>query len=361
MPAKLRFLALLGSVCLAAAPCLGQSLRERADSTGFNIGTAVRPPLFAEQAYAATLARDFNMVEPEDAMKWWVLRPDRATFDFTQADQIVLFADAHRMKVRGHTLVWGRTNPPWLTNHAFTAEQLSQLLREHIATVVTHYRGKVFAWDVVNEAFDERGRVKPSLWYDQPGIGLAGRSTAYIEQAFRWTRAADPEALLFYNDAEAEAVNEKSDAIYSMVKDFKRRGVPIDGVGLQMHIFDLHPDIDGIDANIARFSALAVQVHITEMDVALPLDANGHARPADLAKQAELYARIASLCLAHPGCTAIQTWGFTDKYSWIGSKTKGLKGSALLFDRNYVPKPAYETLKDALTTRVKRARPAPAE
>jgi endo-1,4-beta-xylanase len=262
------------------------------------------------------------MVEPEDAMKWWVIRPVQKTFDFTQGDQIVAFAETHRMKVRGHTLVWGWTNPPWLTNHAFTAGQLSELLREHITRVVTHYRGKVFAWDVVNEAFDEHGNVKASLWYDQPGIGLAGKSTAYIEQVFRWADAADPKALLFYNDGEGETVNAKSDAIYSMVKDFKARGVPIDGVGLQMHIFDLDPDIDGIDRNIARFTKLGVQVHITEMDVALPLDADGNARPADLTQQVEIYSRIASVCLAHPGCNAIQTWGFTDKYSWIGSKTK---------------------------------------
>jgi endo-1,4-beta-xylanase len=361
MRATFRLLALLWSVCPAAIPCSAQSLRERADSIGFHVGTAVRPQLFPEKAYAATLARDFNMVEAEDAMKWWVLRPDRATFDFTQADEVVAFADAHQMQVRGYTLVWGWTNPSWLTNQAFTPEQLSQLLHEHITTVVTHYRGKVFAWDVVNEAFDERGGVKPSIWYDQPGIGLAGKSTAYIERALRWTRAADPAALLFYNDGEAEEVNDKSDAIYSMVKDFKRRGVPIDGVGLQMHIFDLHPDINRIDANIARFSALGVQIQITEMDVAFPLDGDGNARPADLARQAEIYARIASICLAHPRCTAIQTWGFTDKYSWIGSKTKRAKGSALLFDRNYATKPAFEGLKDALKTGTNKSLPAPVD
>ncbi len=357
MRASWRNLALSWLVCLAATPGSGQALRDRADSIGVQIGTAVRPAQFPENAYAATLAREFNMVEAEDAMKWWVLRPDRATFDFTQADQVVAFAEAHRLKVRGHTLVWGRTNPAWLTGAGFTAEQLSQLLREHITTVVTRYRGKVFAWDVVNEAFDERGGIRPSIWYDQPGIGLAGQSTAYIEQVFRWAHAADPKALLFYNDAEAEGVNVKSDAIYAMVADFKRRGVPIDGVGLQMHIFNLQPDLAGIGANIARLSKLGIQVHITEMDVALPVDGEGNASPADLARQAEIYGRIASLCLAHPGCTAIQTWGFTDKYSWIGSKSRGSKGAALPFDRKYAPKPGYESLREALREGAKRARP----
>lgn len=337
-----------------------QSLREKADALGISIGPAARPSLFSERMYSLTLAREFNMLEPEDAMKWWVIRPDRFTFDFTQADRVVGFAETHRMKVRGHTLVWGGSNPAWLAAEPFTAEQLKQLLQEYITKVVTHYQGKVFAWDVVNEAFDERGLLRPSIWNDQPGIGFAGKSTAYIEQAFRWANAAGPQALLFYNDNGQEAINAKSDAIYAMVKDFKQRGVPIDGIGMQMHWFDLQADFDSINANIARFTALDVQVHITEMDVALPVDAAGRATPANLARQAEIYRRIAAACLAHPGCTAIQTWGFTDKYSWIGSKTNHAKGQALLFDEYYAPKNACQALKNAFEREPLPHSPAPA-
>jgi endo-1,4-beta-xylanase len=347
------------AVCLLALPVAAQSLRDKADALGVSISAAVRPSLFSEKLYSFTLAREFNMVEAEDAMKWSVLRPDRSTFDFTQADHVVDFAETHRMKVRGHTLVWGWSNPAWLIEPAFSPEQLHQLLQEHITKVLTHFRGKVFAWDVVNEAFDERGALKPSIWYDRPGIGAAGKSAAYLEQAFRWAHAADPQALLFYNDNGAEAVNAKSDAIYAMVKDFRQRSVPIDGVGMQMHLFDLQADFGSMAANIARFTELGVQVHITEMDVALPLDAAGNASPADLARQAEIYRRIASACLAHPGCTAIQTWGFTDKYSWIGWKTQGAKGQALLFDRHYAPKPAYEALQRAFDRTSGTRPPAP--
>ena len=338
-----------------------QSLRDKAEALGVSIGAAARPSLFSERLYAITLASEFNMVEPEDAMKWWVIRPDRLTFDFTQADQVVGFAETHRMKVRGHTLVWAGSNPAWLTAEPFTPQQLSQLLEQHITKVVSRYRGKVFAWDVVNEAFDERGALRPSLWYDRPGIGLAGKSIAYIEQVFRWAHAADPQALLFYNDNGEEAINPKSDAVYAMVKDFKRRGVPIDGIGMQMHIFNLEADFASIEANIARFTALDVQVHITEMDVALPLDAAGHSSPGNLARQAEIYRRVAAACLAHPGCTAIQSWGFTDKYSWIGSKTQGAKGQALLFDRYYAPKPSYHALKDVFNRVGRTAPPASAQ
>ena len=355
-----RFLFLSFIVAVTCGPARTQTLRERADTRGVLVGTAVRPSLFSEPSYATTLAREFNLLEPENAMKWFDLRPNRETFDYSGADQAVAFAEVHRMKVRGHTLVWGWSNPEWLTNLQASPAEFSQLLQEHIEHVAAHFRGKVFAWDVINEGFDENGNVKHSIWYDQPGIGLAGKGTAYIEQCFRWAHTADPQALLFYNDGGGETLNAKSDAIYEMVRDFRKRGVPIDGVGLQMHIFDLNPDVDGIRKNIARFAALGVQVHITELDVALPVSSDGVATPTDLMKQATIYRQIVSACLESRGCTAIQMWGFTDKWSWIGSATKHTKGAGMLFDRNYVPKPAYNAFTEALSTEpVSPARPTP--
>ena len=358
----------LSALCFAfAAPSLTETqpetkpgakpetLREDAQHSGILIGTAVRPAQLSESAYAATLAREFNMLEPEDALKWEVLRPDPQSFDFLQADQLVDFAVRHNMKVRGHTLVWHRQNPAWLTTGHYTPDQLSKLLEAHIKTVVGRYRGKIFAWDVANEAFDEgkrTGQLRSTIWYDQPGIGYAQQGPAYLAQCFRWAHDADPQALLFYNEAEAEETNRKSDAVYAMVRDFKQQSVPIDGIGFQMHLA-LHtaaapPDIASISANIARFTALGLQVHITEMDVSLPVDAHGNASTEDLQQQANVYRQIAQACLAHSGCTAIQTWGFTDKYSWIGSHSRKTRGVALPFDRNYQPKPAYEALRDVL-------------
>jgi endo-1,4-beta-xylanase len=332
-----------------ASVCCAQSLRQQAENTGLLIGTAVRSSQLSETAYASTLAREFSMVEAEDAMKWWVLRPDQATYDFRQGDEVVRFAQAHQMKIRGHCLVWGRSNPDWLTQGHFTTSDLSRLLQEHITRVMKHYAGQVFAWDVVNEALDENGNARDSLWYNQPGIGLAGKGTAYIEHVFRWAHEAAPQALLFYNEAEGEGVNRKSDAIYAMVKDFKHRGVPIDGVGLQMHIPALDVDIPAIATNIARLTALGVQVHITELDVSLPVDSEGRSRADDLSRQADVYRGIVRACLNSPGCTAIQTWGFTDKYSWIGSHSRGARGQALPFDRAYQPKPAYRAMLEELS------------
>ena len=337
---------------MAAIVSAPASLREVASSAGILVGTAARPYLLSESAYSATLAREFNMLEPEDALKWLALRPAQETYDFGDADKLVRFAQAHGMKVRGHCLVWDHNNPDWLTHGHFTPAQLSHLLQEHITTVVRHYAGQVFAWDVINEALDENGRLRDSLWYNQPGIGLSAQGPSYLEQAFRWTHDADPKALLFYNEAEGEGVNRKSDAIYSMVKDFKRRGVPIDGVGLQMHISQLDFNTAGVAANIARLTALGLQVHITELDVSLPLDSAGQVRDEDLLRQAALYRGIARACLTNPGCTAIQTWGFTDKYSWIGSHSHGTRGSALLFDRAYKAKPAYNAMLEELSRKL---------
>ena len=337
------------------------SLRQAADAAGILIGTAVRPSLFSEADYASTLAREFNMVEPEDAMKWWVIRRNPDSFDFRDADEVVAFAQAHNMKVRGHCLVWDHTHPDWLAHSHFTPRQLSQLLHDHIERVMKHYAGQVFAWDVVNEAMDETGRMRNSIWYNQPGIGFAGQGTAYLEQVFRWAREADPHALLFYNEAEGEFLNHKSDAIYEMLKDFKHRGVPIDGVGLQLHVPGLELDSAALAANIARLTALGLQVHITELDVPLPaspaidptvpqLHRDDKVHDNELLRQAQVYRSVVHACLQNPGCTAIQTWGLTDKYSWIGSHSHGTRGRALWFDKTYRPKPAYDAVLQELGT-----------
>jgi endo-1,4-beta-xylanase len=331
-------------LAVAGAQTSPISLREAADRCVLLVGTAVRPGQFSELAYGQTLAREYNMIEPEDAMKWWVLRKNPDSFDFQQGDEVVRFAQAHGMKVRGHCLVWDHNNPDWLTHGNFTPSQMSDLLQQHIAMVMRHYAGRVSAWDVVNEALNESGEPKNSPWYNQPGIGLSLAGTAYIEQAFRWAHEADPHALLFYNEAEGEKLNRKSDAIYAMAADFKRRGVPLDGIGMQMHLSDLDMDVSALARNIARLTAFGLQVQITELDVALPVDAAGVATAEDLLRQAEVYRKVVRVCLDNPGCTAIQTWGFTDKYSWIGSHSRHTQGNALPFTRTYEAKPAYDAL-----------------
>ena len=334
-------------LALICAPLFGQALRDLAGQRGIKVGAAVDPQYFAETAYATTLAREFNQVEPENAMKFGPIHPGPATYDFGPADAIVAFAQTNGMAVRGHNLVWYNQLPGWLTTGGYTPAQLSSILLDHINTVVGRYAGPLYAWDVVNEAFNDDGSLRSFLWYDSPGIGLTG--TGYIEQALRWAHAADPTALLFYNDYSAEIVNKKSDAIYKMAQDFKTRGVPLDGIGLQLHLTAGSLSLSSLEANIQRLTALGLQVQITELDVRLPVNSAGVASAASLATQAQIYHDIVALCLKYAGCTAVQTWGFTDKYSWIPGTYPGF-GAALEMDLSFQPKPAYTAMQNALET-----------
>src|ERR1051325_2167622 len=187
---------------LTAATLSAQPLRDLADQRGITIGAAVDPSRFTEAAYADTLAREFNQVEPENVMKFGLIHPSATAYSFTNADNVARFAKDHNQRLRGHTLVWHQQLPAWITGVTHTAAELNAILHDHIAAVVGRYAGQVFAWDVVNEAFNDNGTLRSTIWYDAPGIGLPG--TGYIEQALRWARAADPNALLFYNDYSAE-------------------------------------------------------------------------------------------------------------------------------------------------------------
>jgi endo-1,4-beta-xylanase len=210
---------------------------------------------------------------------------------------------------------------------------------------MTHYSGKVYAWDVVNEAFNDDGTIRSTIWYDQPGIGFAGMGTQYIEQALNWAHAADPNAKLFYNDYNTEPLGPKSDAVYAMAQDFKTRGVPLNGIGFQFHIdlsFDNPGTLASVTSNFQRFAALGLEIHITELDIRL-----NDSSTASLNAQAKLYGELATVCAQQPSCKLFQTWGFTDKYSWIPSFFPG-EGWALLWDANYQKKPAYLSVNRAL-------------
>ena len=338
-------LAWLLAAASGASIVSAQSLRQLADERGIRVGAAAAPAYFGEAQYGATLAREFNQLEPENAMKFGPIHPGPATYNFDPADTLVNFAKTNNMAVRGHTLVWHNQLPAWLSGGGYTPSQLFSILQDHIRTVVGHYAGQVYAWDVTNEAFNDDGTIRSTLWSDSPGIGLAG--TAYIEQALRWAHDADPKALLFYNDYGAELTNAKSDAIYAMVQDFRSRGVPIDGVGLQMHLTTKTGSLGSIESNFRRLTSLGIQVQITELDVRIPVDSSGNAGGPDLATQAQIYHDIVALCLKFSRCTALQTWGFTDKYSWIPGNFPGT-GAGLEFDADYQPKPAYNSMAATL-------------
>ena len=273
-------------------------------------------------------------------MKFGPIHPTKDTYNFTASDQVIQFAQLNKMAVRGHTLVWHSQNPSWLTDGGFSLPQLMQIMQDHITTVMQKYAGKVYAWDVINEPFNDDGTYRQSVW---TGTG-ANASAGYIETALKTARAADPNALLFINDFNVETTGTKADALYRVAQDFRGRGVPLDGVGLQAHLTVSFNNYAGLDANIKRFTDLGLQVHITELDVRLAVDANGNPSISDQLIQSQIYENVIKTCLKYPLCNSIQVWGVTDKYSWIPGAFTGF-GSALPLDANYTPKQAYTERK----------------
>ncbi|NUQ99370.1 MAG: endo-1,4-beta-xylanase [Streptomyces sp.] len=333
------FLAALatGAALLFTAPAAHAAdtpLRDLAAAKGKVIGTAVTGSKLTG-TYGDLAGAQFNSLTPGNAMKWGSVEPTRGSFDWTEADQIVAFAQAHHQQVRGHTLVWHNQNPGWLTNGNWTAAQLGSLLQNHITTEVGRYKGKITAWDVVNEPFNEDGTYRSDLWYNTLGAD-------YIANALTWAHAADPAAKLYINDYNVEGVDAKSTALYNLVKDLRSRGVPIDGVGLQAHLI-LGQVPSSLQQNIQRFADLGVDVSITELDVRMALPADS----TKLAQQAADYKSVLSACVAVTRCAGVTVWGFTDSDSWVPGTFPGY-GAATPYDENYAPKPAYHAIADAL-------------
>ncbi|MFI2430363.1 endo-1,4-beta-xylanase [Streptomyces sp. NPDC018693] len=316
------------------AQAADEPLRDLAAAKGRTVGTAVTGSKLTG-TYGDIAGREFSFLTPGNAMKWGSVEPTRGNFDWAEADQIVAFAEAHDQEVRGHTLVWHSQNPNWLTNGSWTPAQLSTLLQDHINTEMGRYKGRIAAWDVVNEPFNEDGTYRQTLWYD--GLG-----TDYIADALTWARAADPDAKLYINDYNVEGVNAKSTALYNLVRSLKERGVPIDGVGLQAHLI-LGQVPSSMQQNIQRFADLGLDVAITELDIRMQLPADS----AKLDRQKADYKAVTAACMAVSRCVNLTVWGFTDSDSWVDSTFPGY-GAATPYDADYAPKPAYDGIVEAL-------------
>ncbi|GAA4596303.1 endo-1,4-beta-xylanase [Actinoplanes octamycinicus] len=329
-------LAVAGSTPASAHPAKDDgSLRAAARGTDVRIGTAVdMAALGADAPYKAAVAREFDTVTPENVMKWEVVEPQPGVYDWTAADQLVAFAQKNKQLVRGHTLVWHSQNPSWLTEANYTPAELRALLRKHIFDEVGHFKGKVWAWDVANEVFNEDGTLRDTIW-------LRALGPDYIADAFRWAHQADPKALLFLNDYNNEGINAKSDAYFALTKQLRAKGVPVHGYGMQGHLAIQYGFPSTVLANVQRFDKLGVKTAFTEVDVRMLL-------PADAAKtqaQVEGFNLLLRACLLARHCVSYTVWGFTDKYSWVPGVFSG-EGSATPMDENLQPKPAYHGLRE---------------
>ena len=335
------------------------SLRALAAKQGLRIGTAVdMAKLGTDQAYTSTVDSQFSVVSPENVMKWDAVEPTRGVENWQPADQLVKSAQQNGQAVRGHTLVWHNQLPSWLTDGVADGSidnaQLKGILHQHITDEVSHFRGKIWQWDVVNEVFANSwdtplpdGLNSTDFWIQHLGTGV-------VADAFRWAHQADPKALLMYNDYNItgeDGTNAKFQAVYDFVKTLKAQGVPIDGIGEQGHLDTQY----GFDANLFQsdlqaFGNLGLKVAITEADVRTFVDnATDQVPTSQLAQFAQPFEFSEELkgCELVRQCISFTAWGVYDGDSWIPGTFSG-EGYGLLYDVNLKPKPAYSALQQDL-------------
>ncbi len=333
-------------------------LRDAAEALGLHIGVAVdAQELENNPKYAQVIQREFSSVVPENALKLDALQPRPGEYSFTQADAILAFARDRGLPMHGHTLVWHRQIPAWIRNEKRSADEAEALLKTHIETVLTRYGTEIASWDVLNEAVGPAGGLHASFW-------LASIGTSYIPKVFTWARKAAPEAELYYNENDIgispsgggsrftnplinyKRLMRKSQTTYRMLEKLLARGVPVDGVGLQMHIRPRYrPTRNELQQTLRRFALLGLKIRISELDVALEAPVTEE----KLIAQGEIYSDVLAACLAEPQCTGVTIWGLSDAHSWIPQVFKNLD-QATLFDENLKKKPAYYSLLNTLKT-----------
>jgi endo-1,4-beta-xylanase len=346
----------------AAEPTLRQAVNGR-----FLIGTAIMSHQLDDPKMADLIASQFDCITGENEFKVVETEPQPGKFDFTGADKIMAFAEAHHMKVVGHNLCWHNQIPAWMFQDAshkpLSREQALANLKEHIDGVAGHFKGKVIGWDVVNEAISDAPNE-----YLRKTPALMAIGDDYIAKAFEFAHAADPDAELYYNDYSNENPDKLAKNI-RLIKDLKSKGVRIDAVGIQGHFMMIYPGApDALDAAIKTYSEAGVKVMISELDLeVLPRSTMGaeitatekagqnpypNALPPDIAqKEADFYSRVFKVVLKYPGIvTRVTLWGVQDGNSWLnGWPVPGRTNYPLLFDRHLQPKPAFDAVIQALT------------
>nr|AAB87379.1 xylanase [Caldicellulosiruptor saccharolyticus] len=315
----------------------------------FKIGVAVPYRALTNPVDVEVIKRHFNSITPENEMKPESLQPYEGSFDFNIADEYIDFCKKNNISLRGHTLVWHQQTPSWFFTNPETGEKLTNSekdrkilldrLKKHIQTVVGRYKGKVYAWDVVNEAIDEN---QPDGYREATGTISLGPRVHW--KAFIWAHEADPKAKLFYNDY-STGNPYKREFIYKLIKNLKAKGVPIHGVGLQCHISLDWPDVSEIEETIKLFSKIpGLEIHFTAIDISIAKNMiegdDAYTRYLLIGQAKKLKAIFDVLKKYKNVVTGVTFWGLKDDYSW-------LKGDLpLLFDKDYQPKFAFWSLID---------------
>ncbi|MXZ17498.1 MAG: endo-1,4-beta-xylanase [Rhodothermaceae bacterium] len=310
----------------------------------FPVGVAIQSSRLGSGPHSGVVRTVFNSVTAEYEMKMRHLTSASGSYIWTHADQLVAFANEHDMQIHGHALVWHQSTPVWLENFSGTDMEFEDAVKDYITTVVQRYQDDIVSWDVINEAFEDgSGELRNSVFRRRMGPD-------YIARLFQYTREADPDVLLFYNDYGTIWDTAKLESMLAMVDDLQARGIPIDGVGLQMHITYTHPPLSNIVAVMDAVVQRGLKIHISEMDVRVNPQGDLSVltdERSQLQKKRVNEIVAAFMDLPEENQFAITWWGLRDPESWLidfwGNPEWGL-----LFDAEYQPKPAYEGFLEAL-------------
>ncbi len=313
-------------------------------SADFFIGTAINvDELVFNPRYREIAVKQFNSITAENIFKSAYLHPKPSRFFWADADSLVAFCTTTQKRLHGHTLIWHQQLPEWINTFHGNKSEWEQLFKTHIQTIVSHFKGKVAAWDVVNEAFNEDGTLRNSIWRQHLGDG-------YIEKAFIYAQEADSLALLFYNDYNLESNPTKRHSVLSLLNAMRARGVKVDGVGLQMHISIMYPDVQAIVEAMDEVVRADFVMHLSEIDISVnPFGKSIELTPDLMKRQADL---LGSLVLAYKKVPkrlkyGMTFWGISDQNSWIRTTFNRID-YPLLYDDGYLPKPCFCTLKNTL-------------
>ncbi|MES1201157.1 MAG: endo-1,4-beta-xylanase [Pseudomonadota bacterium] len=310
----------------------------------FLCGAAVQSGQLTDASVTDVLKAHFNSMTAEYEMKADIIGPSEGVYNFTPGDQLATFCQNNSINLRGHALVWHQTSPSWFFAGGDPAT-IRARLETYITAVVTHFKGKVYAWDVVNEVASDG--ADPVYRQDSPWYQALGPD--YIEYAFRAARAADPNVKLFYNDYSSESSSKRT-RILAIIDDLISKGVPIDGFGHQCHI-NLNTTAASIETAVNTIEARSLINHITELDIDVYASSSspdyGANIPASvLHDQAVLYRALYQMFAMHTSIQAVTTWGVHDGQSWLNTFPVTRTNYPLLFDRNKQPKTALYAVVD---------------
>ncbi|TDZ32785.1 Endo-1,4-beta-xylanase 1 [Colletotrichum spinosum] len=291
------------------------------------------------QQYDAILddINEFSQTTPTNGQKWLFVEPEPGVFTFTEGEIVSSIAEENGQLLRCHALVWHSQLAPWVETTEWTPEEFTEVIVRHITEVAGHWKGRCYAWDVVNEALLDDGTWRPSVFYNVLGED-------FIKLAFRTAAEVDPHAKLYYNDYNLESVGPKSEGAKRIVKMLQDDGIKIDGIGMQAHLVaDRAPSLDQQIDVIRSYAELGVEVALTELDVRIELPVN----ETNLEWQKEAYKNSTGACVQVPACIGITIWDFYDPFSWVPYTFEG-EGAALLWFEDFSKHPAYDGVLEAL-------------